>query len=333
MISRLKDIIDRLTGKDRSANIAHAGKWTLYFIMIGLIAGTGSIVSTAGDAVPSVPTTPGENDWWKITGSTVDALAIQRTGVATYTNSIFYSIREGVNSILFHGQTNGSAAVSDNWGGRRGEITGEGVIGNTTGLQFMQSILQLHGHGKKWAQRTARDAIAQVNLSEFENRTIRTYSKGMRQRIKIALALAHQPDILILDEPFNGLDPVGRHEMMQLFSGYAREGRTLLISSHILHEIDQMTNAKFQAKSRRSLEDTRKRYARLKNAMVKARSRMDPVLVSLNDYVLYLKHNLNAQAIGALKQEVDDIEMEVETLIRDIAQSIAEADDFLKTLD
>jgi hypothetical protein len=99
------------------------------------------------------------------------------------------------------------------------------------------------------------------------------------------------------------------------------------------HEIDQMTNAKFQAKSRRSLEDTRKRYSRLKNAMVKARSRMDPVLVSLNDYVLYLKHNLNAQAIGALKQEVDDIEMEVETLIRDIAQSIAEADDFLKTLE
>jgi ABC-2 type transport system ATP-binding protein len=64
----------------------------------------------------------------------------------------------------------------------------------------------------------------------------------MRQRIKIAFALAHQPPVLILDEPFNGLDPVGRHEMMRLFAGYAREGRTVLLSSHILHEIDQMTD-------------------------------------------------------------------------------------------
>jgi ABC-2 type transport system ATP-binding protein len=64
----------------------------------------------------------------------------------------------------------------------------------------------------------------------------------MRQRIKIALALVHQPEILVLDEPFNGLDPIGRHEMMQTFANYDREGRTIIISSHILHEIEQMTD-------------------------------------------------------------------------------------------
>ena len=111
-----------------------------------------------------------------------------------------------------------------------------------TGVQFLESLLALHGRGKTWARKVALDALEQVDLAGDKDRKIRTYSKGMRQRIKIAFALAHQPPVLILDEPFNGLDPVGRHEMMRLFAGYAREGRTVLLSSHILHEIDQMTD-------------------------------------------------------------------------------------------
>ena len=110
-----------------------------------------------------------------------------------------------------------------------------------TGLQFMRAMLALHGRGGEWAYRTAREALDRVDLSEARNRRIRTYSKGMRQRVKIALALAHQPEVLVLDEPFNGLDPVGRHEMMQLFEDYAREGRTILVSSHVLYEIEQLT--------------------------------------------------------------------------------------------
>ena len=111
-----------------------------------------------------------------------------------------------------------------------------------TGLQFIRSLLALHGRGGQWADRTAREALERVHLTESRDRRINTYSKGMRQRVKIALALAHQPEVLVLDEPFNGLDPQGRHEMMQLFGDYAREGRTLLLSSHILHEIGEMTN-------------------------------------------------------------------------------------------
>jgi hypothetical protein len=98
-------------------------------------------------------------------------------------------------------------------------------------------------------------------------------------------------------------------------------------------EIDEMTNPTFKTRSRQSLEETRARYGRLHKAMTQARSRMEPVLRHLKDYVLYLKHNLNAQAIGALKQEVADIELEVNRLIADIGKSITEADAFLKTLE
>lgn len=98
------------------------------------------------------------------------------------------------------------------------------------------------------------------------------------------------------------------------------------------NEINEMTNDNFKAKSRASLKDTKRRYDRLYAAMTKAKQGMDPVLINLRDYVLYLKHNLNAQAIGALRAEVRDIELDVQTLIADMNKSIREADEFLKTL-
>lgn len=95
-------------------------------------------------------------------------------------------------------------------------------------------------------------------------------------------------------------------------------------------EIGQMSNANFRASSRQSLARTRGRYQQLHRAMVQARGRMDPVLSRLNDYVLYLKHNLNAQAVGALGAEMGRIEADVDVLIRDIERSIQAADTFLR---
>jgi hypothetical protein len=95
-------------------------------------------------------------------------------------------------------------------------------------------------------------------------------------------------------------------------------------------EIGQMTNPTFRASSRQSLARTKERYNQLHRAMVQARDRMDPVLSRLNDYVLYLKHNLNAQAVGALGAEMGRIEADVDVLIRDIERSIQAADAFLK---
>jgi ABC-2 type transport system ATP-binding protein len=111
-----------------------------------------------------------------------------------------------------------------------------------TGLQFLRSLLLLHGRGGEWADRMARAALGRLGLTEAMHQRLSTYSKGMRQRTKVALALAHQPEALVLDEPFNGLDPVGRREMMKLLQDYARDGRTIVLSSHILHEVEQMTD-------------------------------------------------------------------------------------------
>lgn len=111
-----------------------------------------------------------------------------------------------------------------------------------TGHQFLTAMLALHGRGRAWAKEAAAQALSVVSMSDHQDRRIRAYSKGMRQRIKIALALAHRPEVIILDEPFNGLDPVGRREMMQLFAQFGREGCTIILASHILHEIEQMTD-------------------------------------------------------------------------------------------
>jgi hypothetical protein len=95
-------------------------------------------------------------------------------------------------------------------------------------------------------------------------------------------------------------------------------------------EIAQINNPEFRASSSASLRETQQRYDRLHDVMVQAESRLNPVLQQVQDYVLYLKHNLNAQAIGALRQEVDSIEVEVEALIRYMQRSIQEADAFLE---
>jgi ElaB/YqjD/DUF883 family membrane-anchored ribosome-binding protein len=97
-------------------------------------------------------------------------------------------------------------------------------------------------------------------------------------------------------------------------------------------EIATIENAKLQNKSRASLQDTRNRFARLQRAMARAEASMNPVLVNLRDYVLYLKHNLNAKAVSSLKDEVTNIETDVSALIADMNRSIQAADAFVKNM-
>lgn len=98
-------------------------------------------------------------------------------------------------------------------------------------------------------------------------------------------------------------------------------------------EINAISNANLKSKSRLSLQKTRARYKKLENAMNRAEKKMEPVLRTLNDYVLYLKHNLNAKAVGSLKTEVRGIELEVTALISDMQKSIKEAESFVKTME
>jgi len=96
-------------------------------------------------------------------------------------------------------------------------------------------------------------------------------------------------------------------------------------------EINEMKSQKLKSQSAQSLREAKRQYAKLHDTMIKAESRMDPVLAQLKDNVLYLKHNLNAQSIGALKKEAGNIQIEIDRLIKDMQASIAEADTFLKT--
>ena len=112
----------------------------------------------------------------------------------------------------------------------------------STGLSFLQFALALHGYQKSEADERAWAALARVGLTDAANRRIAGYSKGMRQRIKLAHAHCHDPQILVLDEPLNGLDPMGRAEMIDLFTELAKEGRHVIVSSHILHEVDVISD-------------------------------------------------------------------------------------------
>ncbi|HEY6806704.1 MAG TPA: ABC transporter ATP-binding protein [Pyrinomonadaceae bacterium] len=111
-----------------------------------------------------------------------------------------------------------------------------------TGRKFINNFLMVYGHSRKEAQALTEIALERVNLVEAGNRKVAAYSKGMRQRIRLAQAIAHQPDILILDEPLNGLDPMVRAETIALFRKLATDGLHLIISSHILHEVDMMSD-------------------------------------------------------------------------------------------
>jgi ABC-2 type transport system ATP-binding protein len=111
-----------------------------------------------------------------------------------------------------------------------------------TGFQFLYSYLLLSGRDAQSAEQMAWRAIERVNLVEAAKRNVAAYSKGMRQRIRLAQALAHDPKVLVLDEPLNGLDPLARSEMIALFRAVAEQGCYVIISSHILHEVDVISD-------------------------------------------------------------------------------------------
>ncbi|MFC2173576.1 ABC transporter ATP-binding protein [Acidobacteriota bacterium] len=112
-----------------------------------------------------------------------------------------------------------------------------------TGREFVMSLLTLNGYSKGEAFKLADSAIDLVGLGDERNRKVKGYSKGMRQRIKLAQAIAHNPEILFLDEPLGGLDPVGRHHFISLIKQWGDEGRTVVVSSHILPEVEAMTES------------------------------------------------------------------------------------------
>lgn len=110
-----------------------------------------------------------------------------------------------------------------------------------TGRRHAEFLLRLGGFRASEAKQRAAVALDRVGLSDKADRRVGTYSKGMRQRLRIAQAIAHDPPLVVLDEPLTGLDPVGRREVIDLIREMALQGRAILLSGHVLHEVEKMT--------------------------------------------------------------------------------------------
>ena len=111
-----------------------------------------------------------------------------------------------------------------------------------TGHQFIYWFLRMHGMSHAECQEKTAAALERVSMTPAAQRHVGAYSKGMRQRIKLAQAIAHDPQVLVLDEPLNGLDPMARAETIALFREWGAKGRYVIVSSHILHEVDQISD-------------------------------------------------------------------------------------------
>jgi ABC-2 type transport system ATP-binding protein len=111
-----------------------------------------------------------------------------------------------------------------------------------TGLEWVSALVRLNGFGEAEADQAAKRALDQVDLMGAADKKIGAYSKGMRQRVKLAQALVHDPELLILDEPLTGMDPLMRRKTIRLIKDWARAGKHIIVSSHILHEVESMTS-------------------------------------------------------------------------------------------
>ncbi len=111
-----------------------------------------------------------------------------------------------------------------------------------TGLEWVAALVGLNGIAEPAARDVAMRALQTVDLQDAADKKIGAYSKGMRQRVKLAQALAHEPELLILDEPLSGMDPIVRRKTIRLIRDWGRTGKSVIVSSHILHEIESMTS-------------------------------------------------------------------------------------------
>jgi ABC-2 type transport system ATP-binding protein len=158
------------------------------------------------------------------------------SGKTTFINLIAGQLRPTIGSVRVFDQ--------DPW--QRNELmrrigicpAGDLLLPNVTALDWVQYLVRMHGFSAADAAGRAEDALVTVGMQHAMRRTIGSYSLGMRQRCKIAQAVAHEPELLILDEPFTGLDPIGRHELTELFLRWISERKSILLASHLLHEVE-----------------------------------------------------------------------------------------------
>ena len=180
-------------------------------------------------------------------------------------NDVSVSVPEGITGLLGPngaGKSTFMKLVTGQLKPNKGSVTvlGEAIWGNPalyfrigfcpeqdafydrmTGLEWVAALVGLNGVSESDANRLAHHALELVELTDAAGKKIGAYSKGMRQRVKLAQALAHDPELLILDEPLGGMDPLARRRTIRLIKEWGRSGKSVIVSSHILHEIEAMT--------------------------------------------------------------------------------------------
>ncbi len=119
----------------------------------------------------------------------------------------------------------------------------EGMYASVSGIEWVIYLLEMQGYAHRNARQRALDCMEMVGMAEGMYRPISSYSRGMRQRTKLAQAISHEPELLILDEPLSGLDPIGRAQMTDLLRNWIAMGRSMIIASHVLHEIEALTHS------------------------------------------------------------------------------------------
>ena len=159
-----------------------------------------------------------------------------------------------------------------------------------TGFDFIYGFLLLHGLKPSEAKSLTRDALKRVDLEAAAHRKIAGYSKGMRQRIRLAQALSHRPTVLVLDEPLNGLDPMARAETIALFESLGRQGLHVVISSHILEEVDRISD----------------RVVLMSNGYVVAEGRIQEVRSEVKDHPVQILVRCSSPSVLASKVFVQD---------------------------
>jgi ABC-2 type transport system ATP-binding protein len=162
-------------------------------------------------------------------------------GKTTLLNLITGQLRPTIGSVRVLGQ---SPRGNPELFRRIGYLPGtEGMYADVSALEWVTYLTRIQGYSAAEAARLAEQALERVRLTEHMHRKISAFSRGMRQRTRLAQAIAHEPDFLILDEPFSGLDPIARHTMTTLLQDWIERKRSLLISSHVLHEIESLTRS------------------------------------------------------------------------------------------
>ena len=163
------------------------------------------------------------------------------SGKTTFINLLIGQLRPTLGQVRVFGQ---NPAKNRSILGRIGLCPATDVLfPNVTASEWVTYQVRMHGFSRQESKQRAETALDFVDMTDNMHRPIGTYSLGMRQRTKIAQAIAHDPALLILDEPYNGLDPVGRYAMTQLLKRWTAEGRSVLFASHVLHEIEAVTSS------------------------------------------------------------------------------------------